>query len=165
MATTRVRAVVAARPARRFPPGRFPASVRSRLCGALVHEHTRWPFSPSQARDAADRSASALERLGLNVTMVRGVVDVGGAELDHLWVVADGRVVDASLPLNAPSFVEALRAYVAGDLDDDELDRAAHPYSLRWRVLGEFPTTLRYLGLPVWHQRDRTSAWAGRPGR
>ena len=166
VARTRVVAAGTGRPPRRFVSMSFPATVSGRLRGALVRAHARQPFAPSQPRDAADRCRRAAEEVGLHAIVVRGVVNVGGAELDHLWVVADDHVIDASLPVNAPSFVAAVRAYVAGDLDDDELDRAAHAYSLRWRVVGEYPDSLRYLGLPVWHQRQRPAAsWATRSGR
>lgn len=82
--------------------------------------------------------------------MFRGGVDVGFAEVDHVWAVVDGRVVDPALPLFAPSFVASIRAYVAGDLDDETLERVAHPYSVRWRVVGRYPDGHRYLGGPLW---------------
>lgn len=86
----------------------------------------------------------------MEATIFRGAMNVGGAEVDHLWVVAAGRVIDPTMPLHAPSFVDSIRAFVAGDLDEEEFERRAHPYSVRWRVLGAYPEDCRYLGTPLW---------------
>lgn len=137
----------------RLRPRPFPAPLGPQLRAALAVAHAREPFRPSVSRDVARRVAQVAEELGLAPTLFRGGVDVGGAEIDHVWVVVDERVVDAALPLFSEAFLAAVRAYVAGDLDGDAFERAAHPYSVRWRVLGAFPEDCRYVGSPVWSQR------------
>lgn len=141
----------------RYAPGPLPAPAGPRLRSALAREHGREPFRPRDPRDAAARVRTVATRLGLRCQVVRGGVDVGGAELDHVWAVVDGHVVDLALPLRSASFATLLRAYVAGDLDDDDLDRIVHGYRFEWRVVGEFPARLRYVGLPVWGQREPTT--------
>lgn len=137
----------------RLRPRPFPVPLGPRLRGALAAAHARDPFQPSMSREVAHRVAHVASELGLEPTLFRGGVDVGGAEIDHVWVVVDERVVDLALPLFADRFLEVVRAYVAGDIDSDVLERAAHPYSVRWRVLGAFPEDCRYVGAPVWSQR------------
>lgn len=139
---------------RRFRPEAFPSPVGSRLRSALVREHGRHPFTPRDVRDAARRVVDVAGRLRLNAVVVRGGVDVGGAELDHVWAVVDGRVVDMTLPLRSGAFLSMLRAYVAGDLSGEHLDRVVHGYTLEWRVVGEFPADVRYVGAPIWLRRD-----------
>lgn len=142
------------RPPRRYRSGAFPAPAGPRLRSALAREHAREPFTPRDVREAAARVQAVATRLGFEVDVVRGGVDVGGAELDHVWAVVVGHVVDVAMPLRSSAFADALRAYVAGDIDDDELDRTAHGYAFEWRILGEFPPPLRYVGLPLWGQRE-----------
>lgn len=137
----------------RFRPQAFPVDVSVRLRARLARSHAHRPFTPADVRDAAARVLDAARGLGLDGTVVRGGLDVGGAELDHVWAIVDGRVVDVALPLRSDAFAEALRDYVAGHLDAETLDRMAHGYALEWRILGEFPARLRYVGQPVWHQR------------
>ena len=141
---------------RRFRPDDFPPRTASRLRALLARAHADQPFGPRDVRDAARRAADLARELALDAVVVRGGLDVGGAELDHVWTVVEGRVVDVSLPVVSGSFVAALRAYVAGDLDGVELDRLAHGYTLEWRVLGTFPDGVRYVGLPVFGERSRT---------
>lgn len=154
MEATTARRAAATRRTVRLRPRPFPAPVGPRLRAALAAAHAREPFRPSVSRDAAHRVAHVAEDLGLTPTLFRGGVDVGGAEIDHVWVVVDERVVDAALPLFSNAFIAAVRAYVAGDLDGEELERAAHPYPVTWRVLGAFPEACRYVGAPVWGQRS-----------
>lgn len=143
---------------RRYRPGAFAAPQGPRLLAALAHEHARVAFSPRDVREGARRVAGVARRLQLQATLVRGTVDVGGAELDHVWAVVDGRVVDLPLPLRSSAFVEALRRYIAGDLELEDLERAAHPYALDRRVVGEFPEVVRYYGQPFWSSRGPASA-------
>lgn len=138
---------------RRFRPADFPPATASRLRALLARAHADRPFGPRDVREAARRTADVARGLTLDAVVVRGGLDVGGAELDHVWTVVEGRVVDVSLPVASEAFVAALRAYVAGDLDGDELDRMAHGYTLEWRVLGSFPAGVRYVGLPVFGER------------
>lgn len=151
-------AVTTYQPGRRRPhryrSGRLPSPAGPRLRSALAREHGREPFTPRDPREAAQRVRTVVASLGYDVELVRGGVDVGGAELDHVWAVVDGHVVDVTLPLRSAAFAVALRAYVAGDLEDAELDRLAHGYAFEWRVLGEFPGRCRYVGLPVWGDRE-----------
>lgn len=105
---------------------------------------------------AAATVATVATDLGMRAVVVRGGVDVGGAELDHVWAVVEDRVVDVALPLRSEAFVRSLRAYIAGDLDADALDHLAHGYAMDWRVVGEYPPRHRYVGLPVWSERSRS---------
>ncbi|MBW3657558.1 MAG: hypothetical protein KY457_02895 [Actinobacteria bacterium] len=138
----------------RYRSGELAAPTGPRLRSALAREHAREPFTPRDVRSAVARVRSVASGLGVEADVVRGGVDVGGAELDHVWAVVDGHVVDVTMPLRATAFADVLRTYVAGDVDDDELDSVAHGYGFEWRVVGEFPAPLRYVGLPVWGQRD-----------
>lgn len=134
----------------------FPPSVDTELRATLEDEHARRPFTPTAVRDAARRVGKVVDDLGLDATTYRGGLDVGGAELDHVWAVIDQRVVDVAFPLFADDFLSTVRAYVLGEIDGDELDRAAGPYPVRCRILGDYPQTCRYTGRPVWsetHQR------------
>jgi hypothetical protein len=115
----------------------------------LASEHADRPFLPSEPREAARRVLEVAGSLGLSVHVARGGLDVGGAELDHLWAVVDDRVVDVSLPLGARPFRQVLRAYVAGDLSASRLVAAAADWTLEWRVIGEVPPGCRYRGAPV----------------
>lgn len=137
---------------RRFRPAEFPPPTASRLRALLARAHAERPFGPRDVREAARRTADVARALTLEAVVVRGGLDVGGAELDHVWTVVEGRVVDVSLPVASGAFVAALRSYVAGDLDDDELDRLAHGYTLEWRVVGSFPGGIGYVGVPVFGQ-------------
>jgi hypothetical protein len=128
----------------------FPAPLGPRLAAAVAAAHADEPFRPTAPRDAARRLVRVVERFGLTAVVYRGGVDVGAAEIDHIWVVADERVIDAAFPLHAPSFVDCIRAFVAGDVDENTLERTAHPYSVAWRVIGSFPDPCRYVGEPVW---------------
>ena len=135
---------------RRFTPSSFPSPTGPRLRAALAQAHGREPFRPNAVRPAAQRVLEIAHSLGLDAFVVRGGLDVGGAELDHVWAVVDGRVVDVTMPVISEVFGEALRAYVAGDVEAAELDRIAHGYTIEWRVMGEFPERLCYVGLPLW---------------
>lgn len=139
---------------RRYRSGELPGPTGPRLRAALASAHAQEPFTPRDVRSAVARVRSVASRLGVRTDVVRGGVDVGGAELDHVWAVVEGHVIDVTMPLRSRAFADVLRAYVAGDVDDDELDTVAHGYGFVWRVVGEFPATLRYVGLPVWGERD-----------
>lgn len=133
-----------------FAPAPFPARVRSRLVEVLAAQHAHDPFGPHDVRATARRVVEATEALGFAPVLVRGGVDVGGAELDHVFVVVEDRVVDLALPVRAASFADVVRAWVAGDLDRAELVARAARHGLEDRVVGEYPTALRYRGAPVW---------------
>lgn len=131
----------------------FEAPVASRLRAALANAHARDPFRPREVRRAVSRVVDIARGLEMTTTTYRGGLDVGGAELDHVWAVIEDRVVDVVLPLRSDTFLDHLRRYVAGEIEDDDLDHHVHAYDLGWRVLGEFPTSVRYIGAPVWSHR------------
>lgn len=95
------------------------------------------------------------EELGLDGHIARGGLDLGGAELDHVWAVVEAHVVDVSLPVLSEPFRGLLRGYVAGDLDTQEVADAAAALDLEWRVVGEVPAGCRYLGGPILSHRER----------
>ncbi len=136
--------------ARRLRPRPFAAPLGPRLRGSLASAHAERPFAPTDPRRAARRVLRIAARLGMEASVYRGGLDVGGAEVDHVWVVVDDRVIDPAFPLFAPRFVASVRAFVAGDLEPADLERCAHPYSVRWRVIGDFPEECRYVGQPFW---------------
>ncbi len=131
-------------------PAPMPASLRSALGAALDEAHRDTPFLPDDVRDAARRVVEVARSLGLRPTVLRGGVDLGGAELDHVFVVVEDRVVDVAMPMQHRGFVLAARAWVAGDIELAELAEAAAPHGFEERVLGEYPSELRYRGAPVW---------------
>lgn len=130
-------------------PGAVSPPLRSRLAQA----HGTQPFSADDPRDAARRAVGIAEDLGLEVTVYRGALDLAGAEVDHVWVNLEGHVIDVAFPLFVPAFVEGLRRYVVGDLEVSELAVLAASAGVDQRVLGEFPSPLRYRGEPVWSAR------------
>lgn len=133
-----------------FEPAPFPVGIEDRLVAALERLHDSEPFGPQDVRASARRVVDAVTEMGLEPTLVRGRVDVGGAELDHVFVVVDDRVVDVALPVRDPAFTGAVRAWVAGDLDLQELAARASRYGLEDRVVGEYPRPLCYRGAPLW---------------
>lgn len=137
----------------RFDPGPLPQDVAGPLRDALVVAHEREPFGPHDVRGSARRVVEVVRGLHREPLVVRGVVDLGGAEVDHLFVVVGERVVDVALPLGAPGFSDVLRAWVAGDVDTDELVAAAAGHDLEERVLGAFEEPVAYRGTPVWGGR------------
>ncbi len=137
-----------------WPSRRFDEQGGASLRSGLAHEHARRPFRPRDVRDAARRVVLVARQQGLPAQVVRGGLDLVGAELDHVWAVVDDRVVDVALPVNSSVFVAALRAFVAGDLEEVDLDRSAHGYDFSWRVVGEYPDDVRYIGLPVFGGRE-----------
>lgn len=140
---------------RRADVRRFPSEPGSRLRAGLAREHRRDPFRPGDVRDAARRALAVAESLGLPGHLARGGLDVGGAELDHVWAVVSDRVVDVTLPVLARDFLVLLRGFVAGDVPAAELDEVATSYTLEWRVVGEVPAGCRYLGAPILAHRAR----------
>lgn len=130
-------------------PGSVSESLRERLQAA----HGVEPFRAVDPRHAAKRAIGILDGLGFEATVYRGSLDLEGSEVDHVWVNLDGRVIDVAFPLLVPRFVEVLRDFVVGDAQAADLDDVAARASLDERVLGEFPSRLRYRGEPVWTAR------------
>lgn len=152
----------AATPSQPDPPSsvyrrRLPTAAAARLRAGLVREHRRRPFGPDDVREAARRALSVAEDLGLHGHIARGGLDLGGAELDHVWAVVEAHVVDVTLPVLARDFVTVLRRYVAGDVPRDELTAAAAVWTLEWRVVGDVPAGCRYYGDPILSHRDRAA--------
>lgn len=134
---------------------RLPVVAAARLRAGLDREHRQRPFGPHDVREAARRVLAVAEDLGLRGHIVRGGLDVGGAELDHVWAVVDRHVVDVALPVQAQAFLVTLREYVAGDVDRDGLQDAAATWALEWRVVGDVPVGCRYRGRPILSHRGR----------
>lgn len=119
----------------------------------LDEAHRDVPFSAVDPRTAARRAVAIAELLGLEATLYRGALDLQGSEVDHVWVDLDGCVIDVAFPLFVPSFIAVLRRFVAGDAEASDLDAVAEHAGLDDRVLGRFPSPLRYRGEPVWSAR------------
>jgi hypothetical protein len=130
-------------------PQRVAAALRARLRDAHNHQ----PFDVLDPRHDARRVVAIAEDLGLTPTIVRGGLDLDGTEIDHLWLDVEGRVIDVAFPLFVPSFVESLRRWVTGEIESAELAGAAADAGVEHRVLGEFPSPLRYRGQPIWSAR------------
>lgn len=139
------------------PRRRLPAGAGARLRASLAREHRSRPFSPTDTREAARRVLTVAEALGLRGHIARGGLDVGGAELDHVWAVVEWHVVDVTLPVLARDFVALLRGFVAGDVDPDDLEDAAGMWAFEWRVVGDVPVGCRYLGTPILSHRQRAA--------
>lgn len=139
-----------ATPRTRLEPSPLPRAVAEPLVAALGAAHEVDPFSPRDVRRAARRVVRVAERLELAPVVFRGAVAIGWAELDHVFVVVDGHVLDVALPLGADGFRAAARGWVAGDLTLAELAAAADRHALEERVLGAFPEEVAYRGAPVW---------------
>lgn len=137
----------------RFRSEPLPAPLAGPVRRVLAQEHRLRPFSAVDPRETVRRVAGVAHALGLRSTVYRGAVDLRGAEIDHVWLELDGRVVDAAFPLLEEAFVGVLRRFVAGDVEADELAGAADAFSLDGRVLGRFPESIRYIGEPVWTSR------------
>lgn len=116
-----------------------------RLLEALSGEEDRERFSPRDPGDSVERVARVAGELGLEVGTVHGLLDVGGAELEHLWAVVHGWVVDMCLPVHSDRFVRHLIGFVAGDLGPNDLERLAYGLPIGCRVVGEIPPGCRYL--------------------
>lgn len=132
-------------------PGRFAA----RLGLALAAAHRGQPFPTMDPRATARRVARIAEKLSIPATVYRGALDLGGAEVDHLWVDVHGCVVDAAYPVFADDFLALLRRWIVDEAPVAALEAVAARADLRQRVFGVFPDPLRYLGAPVWGTRVR----------
>lgn len=135
---------------RAFDPAPLPPAIEAPVVGALRAAHEEQPFLPTDVRGAARRVVEVVAAVGLEAQLRRGALDLGGAELDHVFVVVDDRVLDVAMPVNDESFLTAVRAWVAGDEDGHRLDALARRLDLGSRVLGVYPRALRYRGAPLW---------------
>ena len=135
---------------RAYVPAALPPATESAVLHALRDAHADQPFLPTDARGAAHRVAGIAADLGLEARVLRGSLELCGAELDHLFAVVDDHVLDAAMPVNDDRFVELVRAWVAGDVGRSALAEAAAALDVRSRVVGLFPESLRYRGAPLW---------------
>lgn len=138
----------------RFHSGPLPDDLARLLRRRLDAAHRAEPFSAVDARATVRRVTAIAAELQLHPTVYRGGLDLGGSEVDHVWLDLHGRVVDAAFPLFVDEFVAVLRRFVAGDALAEELAAAAEGASVEQRVLGCFPPSAGYLGQPVWLQRS-----------
>ena len=150
-----------------FRPQPLPLAVAAAVRDRLAEAHRTRPFSTADPRDTVRRVTALLGDLPLATTVYRGGVDLCGMEVDHVWLaLADQRdeggadaagdgayVLDAAFPLFEAGFVTVLRRFVVGEADVDDLESVAVAAGVEARVLGEFPTPMRYLGEPVWDLR------------
>lgn len=140
-----------ARTPTRFGSRAFPSDLQAALRDEIARAHRERPFRICDPRDAARRVDRLLHDHGVRTVFVRGALDIGGAELDHVWTVADGRVVDVTVPVADEDFLHLLRGYVAGDVEPEDIDRAANERPIELRVIGVYDETrVSYVGLPVW---------------
>ena len=130
----------------------LPSEV-SPLRSRLAEAHRTAPFSAVDPRAAARRAVEIAGTLGLEARVCRGSLDLHGSEVDHVWVDLHGCVIDVAFPLFVPSFIAVLRRFVTGEAETADLDAVAGQTGLSERVLGEFPSPLRYRGEPVWSAR------------
>lgn len=137
----------------RFRSGPLPEDLAGELSRRLDAAHRAEPLSAVDPRATVRRVTAIAAELEVRSIVYRGGLDLGGSEVDHVWVDLHGRVVDASFPLFVDAFVDVLRRFVAGDAPAEELAAAAEGASVKERVLGRFPSSAGYLGQPVWKQR------------
>lgn len=133
----------------------LPAELGAAVRGRLWRAHAWKPFSAVDPRETVQRVARILEGLALTPTVYRGSLGLPGADVDHLWLDVEGRVVDVSFPVLEDGFVDLLRRFAAGEAEPEALADAAARATLDRRVVGEFPESLRYIGAPVWGARGR----------
>lgn len=138
----------------RFESQPLPSALARELRRRLTAAHRDEPLSAVDARATVRRVTAIAAELGIHPTIYRGGLDLGGSEVDHVWVDLHGRVVDAAFPLFVDEFVGVLRRFVAGDAAADELAAAAAGAGVEERVLGLFPASAGYIGQPVWFQRS-----------
>lgn len=138
---------------RTYEPRPLPAEKAEAAWNRLARAHAERPFSATDPREGARRVTRIVGDLGLTAVVCRGVVGLGGVEVDHLWVDVEGRVVDAAFPLLSERFTDLLRYFVAGDLSAAALADAAAGEQFDARVIGVFPDSYRYFGAPVWRSR------------
>jgi hypothetical protein len=123
----------------------------------LAREHELEPFSPVRPRATARRVGALASGVGLAARLYRGGVDLNGVEVDHVWLGVDDTVIDVAFPLFMPAFRSLLPRFVAGEIEPEDLEDAAARSGIEHRVLGLLPPMTRYIGHPVWAERDALS--------
>lgn len=139
---------------RSFVSRELPHPGGSALRELLTQAHARDPFSPARPRATARRVGALASGIGMGARLYRGGVDLCGAEVDHVWLAVDDVVVDVAFPLFVPAFRRLLPRFVAGEVEADELESAAAEAGIDQRVLGVLPPRTRYIGQPVWVERE-----------
>lgn len=131
-------------------------SLRDQLLTGLEDVHAVRPLLPDDPRDTVLRVTPLLQDMGLQTTRIRGVVCLGGVEVDHVWLAVgtSSWVLDASFPLHSGAFVSLLPGYVAGTTSRQELSCAAAQTSVRDRVVANLPSRVQYRGSPYWGAED-----------
>jgi hypothetical protein len=66
----------------------------------------------------------------------------------------DDIVIDLAFPLFIPDVRSLLPRFVAGEIEPEDLETAAASSGIEHRVLGLLPPKTRYVGQPVWAERD-----------
>jgi hypothetical protein len=145
---------------RSFSSGALPNPGGTTLRTLLRRAHAQEPFSPLRPRAAARRVGALATAIGMSAHLYRGGVELTGAEVDHVWLAVDDLVIDLAFPLFAPSFCSLLPRFVAGEIEAIELEQAAATTGIDERVLGVLPPLVRYVGRPVWAERDSVDAKA-----
>jgi hypothetical protein len=92
--------------------------------------------------------------IGLAARLYRGGVELTGIEVDHVWLGVDDLVIDLAFPLFAADFRSLLPRFVAGEVEAEELELVAACAGIDDRVLGVLPPRVRYVGRPVWAERQ-----------
>lgn len=139
---------------RSFPSGALPDPGGQTLRALLHRAHQRDPFSPLRPRAAARRVGALASEIGLSANLYRGGLELTGIEVDHVWLAVGDLVVDLAFPLFEPAFRDLLPRFVAGEIEAVELEKVAARTGIETRVLGVLPPQVRYVGRPVWADRD-----------
>ena len=145
---------------RRFLSRALPDPGGQMLRELLHGAHQQDPFSPLRPRADARRVGALASEVGLPAHLYRGCLELTGIEVDHVWLAVDDLVIDLAFPLFEPGFRDLLPRFVAGEIEAVELETAAARAGVEARVLGVLPPRVRYVGRPVWVDRDAASARA-----
>jgi hypothetical protein len=148
---------------RSFASGTLPNPGGTALRKLLFRAHAQEPFSPLRPRAAARRVGALATEIGMSAHLYRGGVELTGIEVDHVWLAVDNLVIDLAFPLFAPDFRSLLPRFVAGEIEAVELEQAAATAGIDKRVLGVLPPRVRYVGRPVWAEREIREQTAKEP--
>lgn len=139
---------------RHFASRDLPQPGGHALRALVAKAHEQEPFSPVRPRVAARRVGALATGVGLTARLYRGGVGLDGVEVDHVWLAVDDIVIDLAFPMFEPTFRALLPQFVAGEIDAEDLESAASDVGIERRVLGVLPPATRYVGRPVWAQRE-----------
>lgn len=140
--------------ARSFVSRDLPQPGGHALRALLARAHELEPFSPVRPRATARRVGALATGVGLAARLYRGGVELNGVEVDHVWLGVDDIVIDLAFPLFMPDFRSLLPPFVAGEIEPEDLEKAAAASGIEHRVLGVLPPRTRYVGQPVWAERS-----------